>query len=60
MKENPKAITDEASALELAGFHPELVAACRSNFKITHPADLILAEALLQRRAVAPSLENNL
>ena len=47
---NPAAITDEASALELAGFKPQLVPACRSNFKVTHPADLILAEALLQHR----------
>ena len=47
---NPTAITDEASALELAGFQPQLVLACRSNFKVTHPADLILAEALLQHR----------
>ena len=50
LQENPAAITDEASALELAGHAPELVAACRSNFKVTHPADLILAEALLQHR----------
>ena len=47
---DPAAITDEASALELAGFKPQLVPACRSNFKVTHPADLILAEALLQHR----------
>lgn len=50
LTENPTAITDEASALELAGFQPQLVRACRSNFKVTHPADLILAEALLQHR----------
>lgn len=60
LAENPNAITDEARALELAGFHPELVAACPSNFKITHPADLLLAEALLQHRAVESSLESNL
>lgn len=58
--ENPKAVTDEASALELAGYHPELVAASRSNFKITHPADLILAEALLHHRAAESLLEKNL
>ena len=50
LEDNPEAITDEASALELAGHTPELVAACRSNFKVTHPADLILAEALLKHR----------
>lgn len=60
LRENPKAITDEASALELAGFHPELVAACRSNFKITHPADLLLAEALLKHRAAESSMDKNL
>ncbi|WP_160154051.1 2-C-methyl-D-erythritol 4-phosphate cytidylyltransferase [Microbulbifer sp. ALW1] len=48
LAQTPQAITDEASALELAGYQPELVAACRSNFKVTHPADLILAEALLR------------
>ncbi|WP_051686983.1 2-C-methyl-D-erythritol 4-phosphate cytidylyltransferase [Microbulbifer sp. HZ11] len=64
LQENPNAITDEASALELAGHAPELVAACRSNFKVTHPADLILAEALLrhrqQHRAVEPTSGNTL
>jgi len=55
---DPKAITDEASALERAGHQPELVAACRSNFKITHPADLILAEALLQHRQALEQLQS--
>ncbi|HEY8568672.1 2-C-methyl-D-erythritol 4-phosphate cytidylyltransferase [Microbulbifer sp.] len=59
LENNPLAITDEASALEQAGYHPELVAACRSNFKITHPADLILAEALLQHRAGEHSAGKN-
>lgn len=48
--ENPAAITDEASALELAGYRPQLIAACRTNFKVTQPADLLLAEALLQQQ----------
>ncbi|MBY6211952.1 2-C-methyl-D-erythritol 4-phosphate cytidylyltransferase [Microbulbifer agarilyticus] len=60
LDENPKAITDEASALELAGHAPELVAACRSNFKITHPSDLVLAEALLRHRSDGASSGNKL
>lgn len=47
---NPKGITDEASALELAGYHPQLIPARHSNFKVTHPSDLVLAEALLRHR----------
>ena len=58
LAQNPQAITDEASALELAGHQPELVAACRSNFKITHPADLLLAEALLQHRQALEQLQS--
>lgn len=58
LEHNPQAITDEASALELAGHKPELVAACRSNFKITHPADLVLAEALLQHRQTLEQLQS--
>lgn len=54
----PETITDEASALELAGYHPQLVPACRSNFKITHPADLILAEALLQHRQTLEKIQS--
>ncbi|WP_078083639.1 2-C-methyl-D-erythritol 4-phosphate cytidylyltransferase [Microbulbifer mangrovi] len=54
----PQSITDEASALEMAGYHPQLVPACRSNFKITHPADLILAEALLQHRQTLENIQS--
>lgn len=54
---NPQFITDEASALELAGQAPELVPACRSNFKVTHPADLMLAEALLQHQQALKQLQ---
>ncbi|WP_066963396.1 2-C-methyl-D-erythritol 4-phosphate cytidylyltransferase [Microbulbifer sp. Q7] len=56
----PEAITDEASALELAGDEPELVAACRSNFKVTHPADLMLAEALLQHRQTLDQIQSGI
>ena len=43
-------LTDEASALEAAGLSPRLVQADASNFKITYPADLQLAELILRGR----------
>ena len=42
-------ITDEASALEYCGFHPELVAGRADNIKVTRPEDLALAEFYLTR-----------
>ena len=36
-------ITDEASALEYCGYHPELVAGRSDNIKVTRPEDLALA-----------------
>lgn len=42
-------ITDEASAMELAGFQPHLVAGRSDNLKVTRPEDLALAEFYLQR-----------
>jgi 2-C-methyl-D-erythritol 4-phosphate cytidylyltransferase len=44
-----QAVTDEASALELAGVKPLLVADRRDNIKVTLPEDLALAEFILQR-----------
>lgn len=44
------ALTDEASAIEAAGFQPRLVRADASNLKVTFPADLCLAELILQGR----------
>jgi 2-C-methyl-D-erythritol 4-phosphate cytidylyltransferase len=44
-------ITDEASALERLGYQPLLVEALEANFKITRPADVVVAEALLKRSA---------
>lgn len=41
-------VTDEASALELAGLHPLLVEGDARNIKITRPADLALAAFFLQ------------
>lgn len=42
------AITDEAMAMERAGFSPLLVEGAEDNIKVTTPADLALAEFLLQ------------
>lgn len=44
-------ITDEASAMELAGSSPLLVEGATSNFKVTHPADWQLMQTLLQASA---------
>jgi len=41
-------ITDEASAMELAGFSPKLVQGHEDNIKITRPDDLRLASLYLQ------------
>ncbi len=40
-------LTDEASAIEAAGYHPLLIPGSRSNIKVTLPSDLPLAEQLL-------------
>jgi 2-C-methyl-D-erythritol 4-phosphate cytidylyltransferase len=40
--------TDEAGAMEAAGYHPLLVAGDRTNLKVTWAADLPLAEAILK------------
>ena len=42
-------ITDEASAMELAGYQPRLVEGESRNLKVTLPEDLQLAEFLLRR-----------
>jgi 2-C-methyl-D-erythritol 4-phosphate cytidylyltransferase len=44
------AVTDEASAVEAAGLRPRLVRADASNLKVTYPADLLLAQLILQGR----------
>jgi 2-C-methyl-D-erythritol 4-phosphate cytidylyltransferase len=44
-------ITDEASAMELAGSSPLLIEGATANFKVTHPADWDLMQTIL--RAVA-------
>jgi 2-C-methyl-D-erythritol 4-phosphate cytidylyltransferase len=43
-------VTDEASAIEALGLKPKLVASDSSNFKVTYPQDIELAELLLQKR----------
>lgn len=44
-------VTDEASAMEMAGHRPLLVQGSASNFKITYPDDFALAEAIFRSRA---------
>jgi 2-C-methyl-D-erythritol 4-phosphate cytidylyltransferase len=44
-------VTDEASAIEALGLQPKLVASDSSNFKVTYPQDIKLAELLLKERA---------
>lgn len=44
-------VTDEAAAIEAAGYTPRLVEGRADNFKITHPEDLALAEFYLTRRS---------
>jgi 2-C-methyl-D-erythritol 4-phosphate cytidylyltransferase len=43
------AVSDEAMAMELAGFAPLLVEGAEDNIKVTTPADFALAEFLLER-----------
>lgn len=46
-----KPITDDSSAMELAGYHPRLVSADHRNIKITHPQDLKVMESFLSTLA---------
>lgn len=43
-----KTVTDDASAMELAGFRPKMVMGRADNIKITRPGDLQLAELYLK------------
>jgi len=43
-------VTDEANAMELAGYRPRMVQGARDNIKITVPSDLPLAAFYLQSR----------
>ena len=42
-------VTDDASAVEALGLHPKLVASDSTNFKVTYPEDIKLAELLLMQ-----------
>ncbi|MBI3222200.1 MAG: 2-C-methyl-D-erythritol 4-phosphate cytidylyltransferase [Nitrosomonadales bacterium] len=44
-----RSVTDEASAVEALGLQPRLVEGDSSNFKVTYPQDLLLAELLLNK-----------
>ncbi len=44
------AVTDEASAMERAGYKPRLVRGSESNIKVTYPEDLKLAEFWLAQQ----------
>ena len=43
-------VTDDASAMELAGFNPRMVEGATDNIKVTQPQDLLLAEWLLDQQ----------
>jgi 2-C-methyl-D-erythritol 4-phosphate cytidylyltransferase len=43
-------VTDESSALELAGYRPKIVEGRPDNIKITRPEDLPLAAFYLERQ----------
>lgn len=49
--EDASDVTDESSAVELAGLHPKLVEGDATNLKVTFPLDLHLAEWILRNRA---------
>jgi 2-C-methyl-D-erythritol 4-phosphate cytidylyltransferase len=43
-------VTDEAGAMEQAGWRPLLVAGSAQNFKLTYAEDFAMAEAILRSR----------
>ena len=48
-----RVVTDEAQAVEMAGYSPRLVAGHADNIKVTHPGDLPLAELFLSQQETA-------
>jgi 2-C-methyl-D-erythritol 4-phosphate cytidylyltransferase len=52
LESDPAAVTDEASAVELAGHAPLLVRGSPQNFKITLPEDFSMARAVLAMRLI--------
>ena len=53
-EERSLAVTDEASAMERAGYKPRLVRGRESNIKVTYPEDLPLAEFWLSQQESSP------
>lgn len=45
-------MTDEASAIEMAGFSPLIVEGHRDNIKVTRPEDLPIAEFIMQQQEI--------
>jgi len=45
-----KIVTDEASAIEALGLKPKLIEGDSSNFKVTYPQDIRMAELILKER----------
>jgi len=51
LRQASERVTDEAAAVEGLGLKPRLVTGSRENLKVTWPEDLVIAEAILGRRA---------
>jgi 2-C-methyl-D-erythritol 4-phosphate cytidylyltransferase len=51
-KQHHHPLTDEASAMELAGYHVAIVESCASNIKVTTPEDLPLIQFYLEEKQV--------
>ncbi|MCP5160215.1 MAG: 2-C-methyl-D-erythritol 4-phosphate cytidylyltransferase [Hahellaceae bacterium] len=51
-KERQQDVTDEASAIELLGFSPQMIEGRADNIKITRPGDLELAEFYCQQQEI--------
>lgn len=49
-----RSVTDEASAVELAGYGPCMIRGDYDNIKITHPGDLAIAAAILEQQNLQP------
>ena len=47
-------VTDDASAIEALGLRPKLVMSESTNFKVTYPEDIKLAELLLASASITP------
>ena len=47
-------VTDDASAMELMGYQPRLVACHEDNIKVTRPFDLTLANLYMQQQSASP------